>query len=327
MKINQFILTWCFIILFFNGVAAQTSMSEAVKLFNQGNYFAAKSQFEYAAKTDKSGEAWSYLGLIYTRQNDLKNANKAFQKSLKLNPRFVQSQIGLAYVYLLRNKDDDAADMARKVLKINENQAEANYILGVTDYREARYGSAHQIAEKVIKLNPQFAAAYLLKSESLAQEFGILSDEPNTNTPERRELLVKAAADLEKYIALASATNDVNEQRERAKSLNFLVEYYARKEKNPDEQTVYSKPYKILSKIAPGYTEKARTNGVSGTIKMKILLAQDGKVRYMFISKSLPDGLTEQAIRAAQQIRFEPAEKDGKPVSVVISIEYNFSIY
>jgi hypothetical protein len=42
---------------------------------------------------------------------------------------------------------------------------------------------------------------------------------------------------------------------------------------------------------------------------------------------SLPDGLTEKAMAAALNIRFEPATKDDKPVSVIRNIEYNFSIY
>jgi outer membrane biosynthesis protein TonB len=37
--------------------------------------------------------------------------------------------------------------------------------------------------------------------------------------------------------------------------------------------------------------------------------------------------LTEKAIAAARQIRFQPAQKDGRAVSQWITIEYNFNIY
>jgi len=44
-------------------------------------------------------------------------------------------------------------------------------------------------------------------------------------------------------------------------------------------------------------------------------------------TKELKDGLTEAAITAARNIRFFPAEKDGKPVSQWLMLEYNFNLY
>jgi len=43
--------------------------------------------------------------------------------------------------------------------------------------------------------------------------------------------------------------------------------------------------------------------------------------------RAVPNGLTEAAIRAAKRIRFVPATKDGKPVSMWMTLEYNFSLY
>nr|MBJ6969875.1 energy transducer TonB [Vibrio cholerae] len=42
---------------------------------------------------------------------------------------------------------------------------------------------------------------------------------------------------------------------------------------------------------------------------------------------TLPDGLTEEAVRAVQKIKFLPAMVDGQPVSVVKLLEYHFEIY
>jgi hypothetical protein len=41
----------------------------------------------------------------------------------------------------------------------------------------------------------------------------------------------------------------------------------------------------------------------------------------------LADGLTANSIRAARQIRFVPAMKDGKPVSMFMLLEYPFNLY
>jgi len=41
----------------------------------------------------------------------------------------------------------------------------------------------------------------------------------------------------------------------------------------------------------------------------------------------LEQGITDKAIAAAQQIKFIPAIKDGKFVSVYMQLEYNFNLY
>ena len=83
----------------------------------------------------------------------------------------------------------------------------------------------------------------------------------------------------------------------------------------------------ITSKPEPGFTEEARQNNVTGVVRLRAVLAADGRVRNVVAIKRLPDGLTEKAIAAARQIRFTPAEKDGRAVSQYVTLEYNFNIY
>jgi hypothetical protein len=45
------------------------------------------------------------------------------------------------------------------------------------------------------------------------------------------------------------------------------------------------------------------------------------------VLKRLPHGLTERANAAARSINFDPALKDGRPVSQWSMFEYNFNIY
>jgi TonB family protein len=62
-------------------------------------------------------------------------------------------------------------------------------------------------------------------------------------------------------------------------------------------------------------------------VRLLVGFSADGTVRHILIVKPLGFGLNEQAVRAARGIKFEPATKDGKPVSVVKQVEYSFSIY
>jgi len=83
----------------------------------------------------------------------------------------------------------------------------------------------------------------------------------------------------------------------------------------------------ILAKPQPGFTELARGNGVTGTVRLLAVLAADARVRYILVLKRLPDGLTEKSIEAARKIRFTPATINGQPVSQFVVLEYNFNIY
>jgi TonB family protein len=84
---------------------------------------------------------------------------------------------------------------------------------------------------------------------------------------------------------------------------------------------------RILSQPRAGYTDTARQNGISGTVTLRMVLAASGEVTKITVVSGLPDGLSEKAVAAARQIKFEPAMKDGRAVSQYIQVQYNFSLY
>jgi len=88
-----------------------------------------------------------------------------------------------------------------------------------------------------------------------------------------------------------------------------------------------STPYKILFKPKATYTDQARTNNVQGSVTLKITLMANGSVGSITPVTRLPYGLTEQAIAAARQIKFEPKKINGQPVSVTVTFQYGFNIY
>lgn len=83
----------------------------------------------------------------------------------------------------------------------------------------------------------------------------------------------------------------------------------------------------IIWKPEPFYTEEARRNNLSGLVRLKLLLSASGRVMDMLVEKDLRGGLTQQAQEAARYISFIPAEKDGRPASQWVTVEYNFNIY
>jgi TonB family protein len=84
---------------------------------------------------------------------------------------------------------------------------------------------------------------------------------------------------------------------------------------------------RVLFKPEPTYTEEARRNQVTGTVMLRVVFASNGDVVQIRAVHSLPYGLTERAITAARRIKFVPAVKGGRPVSVFMQLEYNFNLY
>ena len=82
----------------------------------------------------------------------------------------------------------------------------------------------------------------------------------------------------------------------------------------------------ILYRERAKYTEEAARNKVQGVVVLSAIFTSDGRITGIKVVRSLPDGLTEKAIEAAQKIRFRPATKNGQPISVRMQIEYSFAL-
>jgi TonB family protein len=82
----------------------------------------------------------------------------------------------------------------------------------------------------------------------------------------------------------------------------------------------------VLYKEKPPYTKEARDNRVEGTVVLNLVFTAEGKITNIRVVRGLPHGLTENAIRAAEKILFNPALKNGAPVSVRGNLEFKFML-
>ncbi len=82
----------------------------------------------------------------------------------------------------------------------------------------------------------------------------------------------------------------------------------------------------ITARPEPGYTREARRVGIQGNVVLKVLLLANGKLDRVRVVRRVPYGLTENAIRAACEIKFKPAIKAGKEVSQWVTVEYPFRL-
>jgi TonB family protein len=81
-----------------------------------------------------------------------------------------------------------------------------------------------------------------------------------------------------------------------------------------------------LNSPQPRYTEAARKHGIQGVVIVRVLVGIDGLVKQVKVTRGLPDGLTDQAIRAASALRFRPAMRDGQPVLFWQSVQIEFNL-
>lgn len=88
-----------------------------------------------------------------------------------------------------------------------------------------------------------------------------------------------------------------------------------------------NQPLKILSKTSPGYTDIARIYNIQGTVTLRVTFLADGTIGSVTPVSGLPLGLTNSAINAAKQMRFEPAKKDNVPYTVTRQVQYNYTLY
>ena len=74
------------------------------------------------------------------------------------------------------------------------------------------------------------------------------------------------------------------------------------------------------------YTEEARKAGTQGVVLLEAVITETGDVEDVAVILPQPHGLTENAIAALKQWKYEPARKDGRPVAVIMAVTITFQI-
>jgi cytochrome c-type biogenesis protein CcmH/NrfG len=78
--------------------AGATQRQRGIELYRAKNFSGAATALKAAVKqNDADQQAWYYLGLTLTQQpKELKNATKAFETAIKLNPNSAAAFTGLS---------------------------------------------------------------------------------------------------------------------------------------------------------------------------------------------------------------------------------------
>ncbi len=82
----------------------------------------------------------------------------------------------------------------------------------------------------------------------------------------------------------------------------------------------------VISYPKPEYTPEAKQLKIQGDVVLEVRFSADGRVHVIRVVRGLGHGLDEQAIRAAEQTRFKPATRDGKPVDTTTYFHVDFQL-
>ncbi|MGA9131052.1 MAG: energy transducer TonB [Candidatus Sulfotelmatobacter sp.] len=85
-------------------------------------------------------------------------------------------------------------------------------------------------------------------------------------------------------------------------------------------------PAEIISKPTPVYTQEARKLRIEGEVLLEVVLEASGNLRVKRVVRGLGHGLDDNAVKAAEQIRFRPATRNGQPADSTVVLHIIFQL-
>jgi TonB family protein len=85
-------------------------------------------------------------------------------------------------------------------------------------------------------------------------------------------------------------------------------------------------PVEITFKPKPDYTDEGRKQKINGEVRLEVLFRSDGQVHVIRVLQGLGYGLDEQAVKAAEQIKFKPALHEGQPIDSTAQVHIIFEL-
>ena len=134
----------------------------------------------------------------------------------------------------------------------------------------------------------------------------------------RKALLLIAVSLLLALPSIAAASLGLRFNLKTQPALRSLQE--------PTESQQKERKARLIYRTEPEYTDDARAAKIEGIVQLSALIAPDGSVQDVQVTKPLYPSLDESAVAGLRKWRFEPYIKDGQPTSKKISVEIVFNL-
>ncbi len=302
---------------------------------------------QIAAAFPQSVAAQANLANTYSRVERMPEAVKLYEAIVQKWPSAIEPQQDLVTLYLRLKRVEDAARLATQATQQFSQAAAAWEAMGSVYEQQDKLVEAYQAYDTALKLRPATTArlaplytigysAILARNYPLAMQCYQWVLQVNATDADALFRLgrlyaltgrKKEAEDLQKL--LKKQDKDLANQlsKEIGKPDKIEQEFVNTCAGSSDDPAapLTLRP-RILSQEKAHYTDLARSNRVQGTVVLNMIFAADARITGLRVVRGLPDGLNEEAAKAAKKIRFRPACKNGKPVSVRMSVEFTFNL-
>lgn len=237
--------------------------------------------------------------------NNFGVAKQEAQRALKLKKDSPEANLLLALTYRKQNKSKDSLKYAKQAIAYRQDYADAHYLLAFLYFDRNEITVASAELGLAMSQGVRYANAYVLMGtlELLAGR--------NKNALDAYQLALKVMPPNDPFLPTL---------RERTSALENYIDF------GSDRNNLsYQRPV-LLNFPMPHYTETARQNRVQGKIRAAVLINEKGAVSSVILLSHLPDGLDDQSILAARQLKFEPATRAGKPVPFWQKVDVEFHL-
>ncbi len=242
------------------------------------------------------------------------------------NFAFAQTQRDEGIQLFKQGKYEDTATSLKKAVEQNDKDLDSSNYLGWTLENQSKTAEAAKIYKKCVE------TLVTLIEERLREKLGSVNQANKKKTVKdfmRKRLTFEFGGGM----ACANGFERTNPKKATSEDWQDKILSIIYFGQNPEIQadSAINKNsttnVKIIKKTFPSFTDLARANQTYGTIRLSVLFLANGRVGLIVPLNFLTDGLTESAINAAKNIRFEPAVTDGKTISTLKQIEYSFATY
>jgi tetratricopeptide (TPR) repeat protein len=151
------------------------------KIFDRAQKTTDKKQYgesvtllkQLVANDPNDFQAWTELGTVFLMQENLSEAEQAYQQSTHVRPRFYLALMNLGRVRLMEHKFDEAIPIFGRAVAVRPTSADANYYLGEA-YLQTKKGSrAVGYFYTALKLDPLGKADAHLRLAALYNGAGL----------------------------------------------------------------------------------------------------------------------------------------------------------
>lgn len=205
-----------------------------------------------------------------------------------------------------------AVEALRAATTRNKDDSDAWHYLGLALLAEGEKDEARKAFEKAatIRLNNLIPISPLRLANNL--QTGSESIKP-------RDRYQAALESSEQFLLLTPRPTD--DWRSQLEALRFYRDYYAGT--RTDETIIMTKEattrLQISSKPPPDFSGLSE----SGNSVLRAVFSADGSVKHVLVLKRVTSDFDLRCIEAARKIKFTPAIKEGRAVSMILQLEYN----